>query len=100
MILFPNFFVQKGMSLTAFLVALTLFSGIFLAVSQWSSYQRYHSLRLYHHIQALQIADNQSQRQFLGLDCETEVQQNKQRFLIECKGQQVSVSSPFAEIRL
>ncbi|MGC7560318.1 DUF5374 domain-containing protein [Pasteurella sp. PK-2025] len=100
MISFLNNPWQKGMSLTAFLVALTLFSGIFLSISQWAGHQRKNAFQLYQYIQALQIAENQSQRQFLGLACEPHVIQNQISFAIECREKQIVVRYPLGEIRL
>lgn len=89
----------KGMSLLSLLISLTAFSGIFLAVNQWTSYQRKSAVEIYQRYQAIQIAENQKQRQFLGLDCENTVFQNGIRFQVQC-GIPLIVRYPAGEIRL
>lgn len=89
----------KGMSLLSLLISLTAFSGIFLAVNQWTSYQRKSAVEIYQRYQAIQIAENQKQRQFLGLECESTVSQNGIRFQVQC-GIPLIVRYPAGEIRL
>lgn len=89
----------KGMSLLSLLISLMAFSGIFLTVNQWTSYQRKSAVEIYQRYQAIQIAENQKQRQFLGLDCENTVSQNGIRFQVQC-GVPLIVRYPAGEIRL
>ncbi|WP_439328454.1 DUF5374 domain-containing protein [Lonepinella sp. BR2357] len=98
MILSPK--IQRGMSLVTLLAVLSLFSGIFLAINQWTSHQRKTANEIYQRYQAIQIAENQQQRQFLGLPCENQVQQNQLTFSIFCTGKQVKVRYILGEISL
>lgn len=92
--------VQRGMSLLTFLLSLSLFSGLFLSVNQWSAYQRKSAVEIYQHFQAVQIAENQKQRQFLGLPCQSSVQQNHLTFHIQCVSDRVNIRYPRGEINL
>ncbi|MGC6342863.1 DUF5374 domain-containing protein [Bisgaard Taxon 45] len=94
------FYHYKGTSLSALLIALMLFCGIFLSTHQWLTYQRQHAIRIYQRIQALQIAQNQKQRQFLGLACESQVKQNGLTFQVQCTPHSVHVTASFVEIIL
>ena len=67
--------VNKGMSLMSLLLALSIFSGLFLIFNRWTTEQRKSAVRLFQEFQAIQIAENQAQRQFLGLSCENSIQQ-------------------------
>ncbi|WP_273393787.1 DUF5374 domain-containing protein [Actinobacillus porcinus] len=89
----------KGMSLLTLLISLSIFSGIFLAVNQWTAYQRKSAVEIYQRYQAIQIAENQKQRQFLGLECESTVSQNGIRFQVQCSVPLI-VRYPAGEIRL
>ena len=62
--------VNKGMSLMSLLLALSIFSGLFLIFNRWTTEQRKSAVRIFQEFQAIQIAENQAQRQFLGLSCE------------------------------
>ncbi|WP_373100696.1 MULTISPECIES: DUF5374 domain-containing protein [Pasteurellaceae] len=90
----------KGMNLLSLLVTLTLFSGIFLSVNQWIATQRQSAVNIYQRYQAIQIAENQRQRLFLGLACQPRVEQNQLTFRISCSPAQVSVRYPAGEIVL
>ena len=58
------------------LLALSIFSGLFLIFNRWTTEQRKSAVRIFQEFQAIQIAENQAQRQFLGLSCENSVEQN------------------------
>ncbi|WP_101776097.1 DUF5374 domain-containing protein [Pasteurella oralis] len=90
----------KGMSLLSLLLTLGVFSGLFLSVNQWLAIQRQNAIRIYHTVQVMQIAENQKQRQFLGLDCEKQTKQNNIRFQIECTSEKATVKSSFVQITL
>ena len=90
----------KGMSLLSFLFTLSIFSGVFLSINQWSDQQRKSAVDIYQRFQAVQIAENQKQRQFLGLSCEDKVMQNKLEFDVQCRGDSVRVRYPRGEINL
>lgn len=90
----------KGMSLTTVLFTLALFSILFLAFNQWTASQRKSAVKIYQDFQAIQIAENQAQRQFLGLPCESGVQQNSLRFRVECQATHVIVRYPLGEFSL
>ncbi|MBN6075006.1 DUF5374 domain-containing protein [Aggregatibacter actinomycetemcomitans] len=91
---------HKGMSLLSLLVTLSLFSGLFLTFNQWGNVQRKSAVEIYQRFQAIQIAENQHQRRFLGLPCESQVRQNQIRFQVICLQNQVSVKYPRGEISL
>lgn len=78
MILKPQ--MNKGMSLTSVMFTIMLFSILFLVFNRWTANQRKSAAEIYHDFQALQIAENQAQRQFLGLPCEQQVKQNNLQF--------------------
>lgn len=90
----------KGMSLLSLLMTLSLFSGIFLSINQWTSYQRKSAVEIYQHYQALQIAENQKQRLFLKLACEHSVTQNNLTFTIQCTNENVKIRYLNREINL
>ena len=90
----------KGMSLLSFLFTLSILSGVFLSINQWSDQQRKSAVDIYQRFQAVQIAENQKQRQFLGLSCENKVMQNKLEFDVQCIGDSVRVRYPRGEINL
>jgi len=95
-----NFIRQKGMSLLSLLVTLSVFSGLFLTFNQWGNAQRKSAVEIYQRFQAIQLAENQRQRQFLGLSCESSIHQNHIHFHITCTQNQVTVKYPHDEIRL
>lgn len=92
MILIP----YKGMSLAGVLVALTVFSGILLSFQQWTSYQSRSAVEIYQRFQAIQIAENQQQRQLFGLPCQAFLVQNQIPFQVNC--QDKIVRYPMGEI--
>lgn len=91
---------NKGMSLTSVMFTLALFSSLFLIFNQWTANQRKSAVKIYHDFQALQIAENQGQRQFLGLSCELNVQQNGISFRVQCQGNQIVIRYPQGEFSL
>lgn len=92
--------LSRGMSLLTLLVTLGIFSGIFLSINQWHSIQRKSAVEIYQRFQGIQIAENQRQRLFLGLPCESSVTQNELRFQISCQLNKVTVRYPQGEITL
>ncbi|MCX2962026.1 DUF5374 domain-containing protein [Rodentibacter caecimuris] len=92
--------MNKGMSLTSVMFMIMLFSILFLVFNRWTANQRKSAAEIYHDFQALQIAENQAQRQFLGLPCEQQVKQNNLQFQIQCSGNQVVVRSSQGEFSL
>lgn len=56
--------VNKGMSLMSLLLALSIFSGLFLIFNRWTAEQRKSAVSVFQEFQAIQIAENQAQRQF------------------------------------
>lgn len=91
---------HKGMSLLSLLVTLSVFSGLFLTFNQWGNVQRKSAVEIYQRFQAIQIAENQHQRRFLGLPCESNVLQNQIHFRITCTQNQITVKYPRGEISL
>ena len=96
MILIPN----KGMGMLSFLVTLMIFGFLFTAIGKWSANQRQHAAVIYQQYQAIQIAENQGQRQFLDLSCESNVRQNALHLTVDCSGNQITVRYPLGEISL
>lgn len=96
----PNAIGYRGMNFTSLLVTLTLFSGIFLIINQWTSYQRQSAVQIYQVSQAIQIGENQQQRRLANLPCQTQVQQNGQVFKIQCQASVVRISYAGGEIKL
>lgn len=92
--------VNKGMSLMSLLLALSIFSGLFLIFNRWTTEQRKSAVSVFQEFQAIQIAENQAQRQFLGLSCENSVQQNDIQFSIQCSHHQVNIRYPQGEFLL
>lgn len=90
--------LYRGASLLSVLLALTLFSSIFIAMQSWAHFQRQSAVQIYQRFQAIQIAENQKQRQFLGLGCLSQVQQNQMTFHIHCQNDRISVSYPMGKI--
>lgn len=96
----PNVIAYRGMNFTSLLVTLTLFSGIFLTINQWTSYQRQSAVQIYQVSQAIQIGENQQQRRLAKLPCQPQVQQNGQVFKIQCQASVVRISYAGGEIKL
>lgn len=96
----PNAIGYRGMNFTSLLVTLTLFSGIFLTINQWTSHQRQSAVQIYQVSQAIQIGENQQQRRLAKLPCQTQVQQNGLMFKIQCDASAVRVSYTSGEIKL
>lgn len=88
------------MSLTTLLFSLALFSVLFLVFNQWTAEQRKSAVKIYQDFQAIQIAENQAQRQFLGLACEQLIQQNGLTFRVQCENERVIVRYPMGEISI
>ena len=94
------FQMNKGMSLTTLLFSLALFSVLFIAFNQSTASQRKSAVKTYQDFQAIQIAENQAQRQFLGLACEQLIQQNGLTFRVQCQNEHVIVRYPMGEISI
>ena len=92
------FRMNKGMSLTTLLFSLALFSVLFIAFNQWTASQRKSAVKTYQDFQAIQVAENQAQRQFLGLACEHLIQQNDLTFRVLSENVRVIVRYPMGEI--
>ena len=94
------FRMNKGMSLTTLLFSLALFSVLFIVFNQWTASQRKSAVKTYQDFQAIQVAENQAQRQFLGLACEQLIQQNGLTFRVQCQNERVIVRYPMGEISI
>ncbi|TCJ97948.1 prepilin peptidase dependent protein C [Volucribacter psittacicida] len=92
--------LNRGISLIALLVSLSILSGLLLTLSTWTTQQRQSAVKIYQDFQGIQIAENQWQRLWLGLDCQSEQWQNHLHFTIRCQGQQIIVSYPLGETKL
>lgn len=93
-------FNYRGAGLLPLLIALMLFSGLCLTLLQWASLQRQSAMQIYQQLQAIQIAENQWQRLWLGLDCQGRVRQNNLSFEVTCSSSQISVRYPLGEFSL
>ena len=83
------------------LLALSIFMWvIFESLTDGRARQRKSAVRIFQEFQAIQIAENQAQRQFLGLSCENSVQQNGIQFSIQCSYHQVNIRYPQGEFLL
>lgn len=94
------FQMNKGMSLTTLLFSLALFSVLFITFNQWTANQRKSAVKTYQDFQAIQVSENQAQRQFLGLACEQLIQQNGLTFRVQCENERVIVRYPMGEISI
>ena len=94
------FQMNKGMSLTTLLFSLALFSVLFIDFNQWTASQRKSAVKTYQDFQAIQVAENQAQRQFLGLACEQLIPQNGLTFRVQCQNERVIVRYPMGEISI
>ncbi|SEQ48845.1 DUF5374 domain-containing protein [Basfia succiniciproducens] len=92
--------ITKGMTSVSLLITMVLFSVIMLSILQWSGYQRKSAVEIYQYFQAVQIAENQKQRLFLGLGCESQVVQNGIQFRLLCAGEKITVSYPMGKLTL
>ena len=88
------------MSLTTLLFSLALFSVLFIVFNQWTASQRKSAVKTYQDFQAIQVAENQAQRQFLGLACEQLIPQNGLTFRVQCENERVTVRYPTGEISI
>ena len=79
---------------------MALFSVLFIAFNQWTASQRKSAVKTYQDFQAIQVAENQAERQFLGLPCEQLIQQNSLTFRIQCENERVIVRYPIGEISI
>ena len=81
-------------------ISLIDFQRVILIFNRWTTEQRKSAVRIFQEFQAIQIAENQAQRQFLGLSCENSVQQNGIQFAIQCSHHQVNIRYPQGEFLL
>lgn len=81
-----------------FLLALTMFSGILLVFQKWSAHQTQKAESTYQRYQAIQIAENQQQRQMFALACQPRVEMNQIVFWVSCQNNHISVRYPMGEI--
>ncbi|AWX14229.1 hypothetical protein CEP45_07445 [Mergibacter septicus] len=92
-------FYQNGSSSVSILLAISLFSFLCLSVQQGLNVQQQQASEIYQRYQAIQIAENQLNRQYLGLECENQRIQNGIRFQISCD-QQVTVTYPLGVVKV
>lgn len=88
----------KSETMFSVLVAVALFSIIFLIYIQWQSRQHQQSLLTFQRLAALQIAENQIARRMAGMPCESQFKQNKILFRIYCIGDNIKIQFPLGEI--
>ncbi|OOH91457.1 hypothetical protein BMT54_02115 [Pasteurellaceae bacterium 15-036681] len=90
--------IQKAESFSSVMIALMIFSLLYLSYSQWQSKQNQRSNFLYQQKQALQIAENQISLQMANHACEKSILRNGLRFDIACSQQQIKVNFPLGEV--
>lgn len=91
--------IIKAESSLSFLVALLLFSLIYVAWSAWQAQQNAQSQHIFQQQQALQIAENQIARLLAEMPCQTKVEQNGIYFAIaRCSTQEIEVRFPMGTI--
>lgn len=90
----------KAESILSVLIAISLFSLMFLSYRQWQSLQHWQENRLYQKQQALQIAENQLALRLANRACKRSVTQNNLQFVIECSDSQIKVGFPLGEIKI
>ncbi|MDH2997737.1 hypothetical protein A1D22_08440 [Pasteurellaceae bacterium LFhippo2] len=90
----------RAESLTSVMIALVLFSIIYLSYSQWQSMHNNQRNFLYQQRQALQIAENQMSLKMAKRECEKSFSQNGLRFEIQCQSDVVKVSFPLGEVSI
>lgn len=87
-------------STISLLIALSLFTTIYLIYSQWQSQQNQQANLLYQQQQALQIANNQIGLLMAAMPCERSVSQNDLQFDIQCNNQKIEVRFPLGKIEI
>lgn len=85
-------------TLVSVLVAITIFSILFLSYSKWQQRQTLAENTLYQKQQALQIAENQIALKLAKLDCESAITQNQILFKIQCNDNEIEVRYPLGKI--
>lgn len=89
----------KAESSLSLLVALLLFSLIYLGWSSWQSMQNMQSQQIFQKQQALQIAENQIARRLANVACQSSIEQNSIRFEISrCSDSEIEVRFPAGKI--
>lgn len=87
--------IIKAESSLSLLVALLLFSIIYVSWSSWQSQQNAQSQAIFQRQQALQIAENQIARLLAGMPCQNRVEQNGIRFEIRrCSSREIAIFYP------
>lgn len=90
----------KAETFVSLLVAISLFSIIFMSFSYWQTEQNKNLAEIYQQQQALQIAENQLALQMAGLSCENRVEQNHLSFEVQCISQKISVIYPLGRVEI
>ena len=89
------FYAETFLSL---LVIITIFALICLGYLQWQSQQNRQVNFIFQQQQALQIAENQLARKMAVENCESTVEQNQLRFVIECPPNKIEVKFPLGSV--
>lgn len=82
------------------LFGIALFSIMLLSFHHWYSQKTNQSQQNYFRQQALQIADNQIARQFVGLHCESQITQNQQTFTVNCSENSIIITNGKMRIKI
>ena len=89
------FYAETFLSL---LVIIAIFALICLGYLQWQSQQNQQVNFIFQQQQALQIAENQLARKMAAVNCESAVEQNQLRFVIECRQDKIEVKFPLGSV--
>lgn len=89
------FYAETFLSL---LVIIAIFALICLGYLQWQSQQNRQVNFIFQQQQALQIAENQLARKMAAVNCESAVEQNQLRFVIECQTNKIEVKFPLGSV--
>lgn len=92
--------ITKAETLISLLVAISLFTILFLTYSNWQSSQQQQANYVYQQQQALQIAENQLNLKAANEPCERMVKQNHLTFKITCTEYKIIVVFPLGEVEI
>ncbi|QIW16498.1 hypothetical protein A4G20_09195 [Pasteurellaceae bacterium RH1A] len=95
-----NLKFRRAESFTAILLALSLFSLLFVSFQTWQQSQLAQQAKGYQTLQAMQIAENQLHLRLAGQPCDRRVEQNGLVFEVNCSGQAIKISYPLGEFTL
>lgn len=91
----------KAESAVSLLLAIVLFSILFLSYAEWQNQQHRQQQFLFQQQQALQIAENQIALQMAGKPCQRRIEQNQTTFeLLRCTPSEIQIRFPLGELHI